>query len=259
MRFEAPSGGRVAGKVALITGAASGIGRQIAVRLAQQGAAIMLADVNHAGLKETAEMLPGDSGMTAFDVRDEAGWRAAVAGTTERFGGLDVLANCAGVALVDDNILSCSLQTWEQTMSINVTGVFLGCRHGLPTMRRGGSIINLGSMRSFVGAADRLAYATSKSALLGLTRSVALYGTQEGRDIRANIICPGGINTQLGASLLADVSDRAEVEAREIAGYPMGRLGEPDEVAWLAVYLASDESRFMTGASLVVDGGFTSQ
>lgn len=259
MGFEPPSAGRVAGKVALVTGAASGIGRQIALRLSQQGAAVMLADINDAGLGETAALLPGENDVTAFDVRDEAGWQAAVAGVTGRFGTLDILANCAGVALVDDDILTCSSQTWEQTMAINVTGVFLGCRHGLPVMRRGGSIINLGSMRSFVSAADRLAYSTSKAALLGLTRSVALYCAQEGRDIRANIICPGGINTQLGTSLLAAVPNPAEAEAREIAGYPMGRLGEPDEVAWLAIYLASDESRFMTGASLVVDGGFTSQ
>ncbi|WP_374384762.1 SDR family NAD(P)-dependent oxidoreductase [Dongia sp.] len=243
----------------MITGAASGIGRQIALRLSQQGAAVMLADIHGAGLRETAAMLPGEHDTVEFDVRDEAGWQAAIARISERFGAFDILANCAGVALVDDDILACTSQTWEQTMGINVTGVFLGCRYGLPAMRRGGSIINLGSMRSFAGAADRLAYSTSKSALLGLTRSVALYCAQAGSDIRANIICPGGINTQLGTSLLAAVPDRAKAEAREIAGYPMRRLGEPDEVAWLAVYLASDESRFMTGASLVVDGGFTAQ
>lgn len=259
MGFESQSIGRVAGKVALVTGAASGIGRQIALRFSQQGAAVLLADINGAGLKETVALLPGESESIEFDVRDEAGWQTAIARVRERFGALDILANCAGVALVDDDILACSSQTWEQTMAINVTGVFLGCRYGLPAMRHGGSIINLGSMRSFVGAVDRLAYSTSKSALLGLTRSVALYCAQDGSDIRANIICPGGINTQLGVSLLSAVPDRASAEAREIAGYPMGRLGEPDEVAWLAVYLASDESRFMTGASLVVDGGFTSQ
>lgn len=251
--------GRVAGKVALVTGAASGIGRQIAIRLAEQGASVVLADINAAGLAETAQLIGSDNESVPLDVRSETQWQQAVARARDRFGDLDILANCAGIAQNDDNVTSCTLAMWEEVMAVNVTGVFLGCRTALPAMRRGGSIINLGSMRSFVGSAERLAYATSKSALLGLTRSVALHCARDGREIRANVICPGGINTALGAKLLESEIDPAGAEAREIAEYPVGRLGQPDDVAWLAIYLASDESRFVTGASLLVDGGFTAQ
>jgi 3(or 17)beta-hydroxysteroid dehydrogenase len=251
--------GRVAGKVALVTGAASGIGRQIAIRLSEQGAAVVLADLNAAGLAETAQRLGGDHDVVVMDVTRAGDWQAAIAQVTARFGGFDILANCAGIAPADDNIATGTLDMWEHVMAVNVTGVFLGCRHGLPAMRRGGSIINLGSMRSFVGSADRLAYSTSKAALLGLTRSVALHCARAGHEIRANTICPGGINTELGAKLLAAEADPQAAEAREIAEYPVGRLGQPDDVAWLAIYLASDESRFVTGASLLVDGGFTAQ
>jgi NAD(P)-dependent dehydrogenase (short-subunit alcohol dehydrogenase family) len=231
----------------------------VASRLfAAEGARVVLTDVaDDAGEKVAAEIAEagGEAAYVHADVSLEADARAMVEAAVERFGGLDVLYNNAGVMLADDGSVHATDESvWDRTLDINVKGVAHGCKYGIPAMieRGGGSIINVASFVAWMGAAtSQTAYTASKGAVLAMTREIAVEYARKG--IRCNALCPGPIDTPLLAELLADPGRRQ----RRFVHIPMGRLGQAEELARAALFLASDDSSYMTGASLVVDGGIT--
>jgi len=248
--------GRLEGKVALITGAAAGLGRVAAERFAAEGARLVIADVIDGSDAVAAVEQAGSKAIAvSCDVADEDQVRAAVAAAVETFGGLHVLYNNAGVMLgEDDDPVTTPLETYERTMDINVKGVLLGCRHGIPALLAsgGGSIVNVASFVAHMGAATpQIAYTASKGAVLAMTREIAVIYARQG--IRANALCPGPVMTPLLAKFLSDDARRD----RRLVHIPMGRFGDPVEIANGALFLASDESSWMTGQSLIVDGGIT--
>lgn len=247
--------GRLDGKVALITGAASGMGLEAARLFASEGARVVLSDVTEeAGQAAAAEL--GDAGaFVRADVSRADQAEAMVGFAVETFGGLHVLYNNAGVFMPDDGgAVETPEETWDRTISINLKGVWLGCRYGIPAMLQsgGGSIVNVASFVALMGAATaQIAYTASKGGVLAMTREIAVEYARKG--IRANALCPGPIETPLLAELMSDPERRA----RRMVHIPMGRLGQAQEVVRAALWLASDESSLMTGAALVVDGGIT--
>ncbi|MEX0846321.1 MAG: glucose 1-dehydrogenase [Ilumatobacteraceae bacterium] len=247
---------RLAGKVALITGAASGLGRVGAERFAAEGAKVVIADMSDGD--EVVEAIAAAGGEATYvncDVTDEESVKNAVDHAVETFGGLHVLYNNAGVMLGDDdNPVTTSIETYQKTMDINVLGTLLGCKYAIPAMQNsgGGSIINVASFVAHMGAATpQVAYTASKGAVLAMTREIAVIYARQG--IRANSLCPGPIMTPLLAKFLSDDAKRN----RRLVHIPMGRFGEPIEIANGALFLASDESSWMTGQSLIIDGGIT--
>jgi 3(or 17)beta-hydroxysteroid dehydrogenase len=249
---------RVDGKIALVTGGASGIGRGCARRLAAEGATVMIADRDEAGGKAVATELGGKHAFVALDVTDEAGWSRAVADTVARFGRLDVLVNCAGIAVFED-IEQTSLADYRRVMAVNAEGTFLGCKAAVAAMKTtgGGSIINLSSVAGLIGVGDAPAYCASKGAVRLLTKSVALHAARKGYNIRCNSVHPSFIDTPMVDGVVDASKDPAKMRKNLERAAPLGRMGEVDDIAQLVVYLASDESRFMTGSELVVDGGLT--
>jgi NAD(P)-dependent dehydrogenase (short-subunit alcohol dehydrogenase family) len=250
--------GRLADKVALITGAASGMGKAAAELFAAEGAKVVVSDVTEAGGIAVVDAIRSAGGQAAFvraDVSRAADCEAMVRTATETFGGLHVLYNNAGVFPADDGgALETPEPTWERVMEINLKGVWLGCKAGIPAMLAsgGGAIVNVASFVALMGAATaQIAYTASKGGVLSMTREIAVEYARQG--IRANALCPGPIQTPLLEELLADPERRA----RRMVHIPLGRLGRAEELAQAALFLASDESSFMTGASLVVDGGIT--
>jgi len=248
--------GRLTGKVALITGGASGLGRVAAELFAAHGAQVVVADVIDGD--EVVEAIAADGGEASFvacDVTDEEAVAAAVQHTVETFGGLHVLHNNAGVMLAgDDDPVATPLDVYERTMDINVKGTLLACRHAIPVMvaAGGGSIVNVASFVAHMGAATpQVAYTASKGAVLALTREIAVIYARQG--IRANALCPGPVMTPMLAKFLSDDEQRE----RRLRHIPMGRFGEGIEIANGALFLASDESSWMTGQSLLIDGGIT--
>lgn len=249
---------RLEGKVALITGAASGIGRQTALLLASEGARITGVDISSEANEETAAMVReagGDIIALQADISNAGDCERMVAATEEHFGKLDVLFNNAGVMLSEDgDAESTDERVWDITMAINVKGVFFGCKYGIPAMRRagGGSIINTASFVALVGAATpQLAYTASKGAVLSMTRELAVIHARE--NIRVNALCPGPLRTELLMKFL----DTEEKRNRRLVHVPMGRFGEADEMAKAVLYLASDDSSYVTGTEFMVDGGLT--
>jgi len=248
--------GRLEGKVALITGAAAGLGRVAAERFAAEGATVVIADtVDGRETVDAIEVAGGAAMAVACDVTDEEQVRQAVAAAVDTYGGLHVLYNNAGVMLGDDDDpVTTPIEVYERTMDINVKGVLLGCRHGIPALLAsgGGSVINVASFVAHMGAATpQIAYTASKGAVLAMTREIAVVYARRG--VRANALCPGPIMTPLLAKLLSDDARRQ----RRLVHIPMGRFGEPLEIANGALFLASDESSWMTGQSLIIDGGIT--
>jgi NAD(P)-dependent dehydrogenase (short-subunit alcohol dehydrogenase family) len=250
--------GRLDGKVALITGAASGMGKVAAMLFATEGAAVVVADVTDDVGEATAEAINGDGGSAAYvhaDVSNASEVDAMIGFTIERFGALHVLYNNAGVFPSDDgSVLGTPEETWDRVMAINLKGVFLGCKYGIPAIldSGGGSIINVASFVALMGAATaQIAYTASKGGVLSMTREIAVEFAR--KNIRANALCPGPIETPLLAELMSDPARRE----RRLVHIPIGRLGQAHELANAALFLASDESSFMTGATFVVDGGIT--
>jgi len=247
--------GRCDGKVALVTGGASGIGAACARMLAQQGARVIIADRDEAGGRKVAGEIGDAAGFVALDVASQASWDAAVAATLEAFGGWNVLINCAGI-LRYGSIESETMDDWRQIMEINVKGTWRGCKLAVTHMKAGGgSIVNLSSIAGIEAGADLCAYSTSKGAVRLLTKSVALYCAEHGWQVRCNSVHPGIIETPMLHSYFAEREDpQGEREAWDQV-MPLGIRGEPEDIGHMVVYLASDESRLVTGAEMVVDGG----
>ncbi len=250
--------GRLAGKVAVITGAGGGVGRASALRFAEEGCAVVCADVVVEANEETAAMVVDAGGQavaTSTDVTDDDAVQAMVATAEADFGGLDIVFNNAGVMLGgDDDATSTPDDIIHRTLDINVRGVLLGCRHGIPAIRRrgGGAIINTASFVASVGAATpQIAYTASKGAVLSMTRELAVIHARE--NIRVNAVSPGPLRTELLMAFL----DTEEKRQRRLVHVPMGRFGESREVAQAALFLASDEASYVTGSNLMVDGGLT--
>lgn len=254
---------RVAGKTALVTGAGLGLGRATALLLAREGAKVVATDIRERDGACVVEEIVAEGGEAMFlrqDVSDEGAWSAVVAATVERFGKLDVLVNNAGVAFGADTE-STTLQQWRALMSVNLDGVFLGTRAAIAAMKLsgGGSIVNLSSIAGLVGIAGAAAYCASKGGVRSFTKVVALECARAGNGIRVNSIHPGYIWTPMVENFLSLATDPAAARAAAAAAHPVGRMGEPDDVAFGVLYLASDESKFVTGAELVIDGGYTAQ
>lgn len=250
---------RLADRVALITGAGSGIGRESALLFADEGASVVVVDLNHDAANETARMVVGNGGRAIAvraDVAVAADCASMVATAEAEFGRLHVLFNNAGIMhSADDDAIATAEEVWDLTMAVNAKGVFLGCKYGIPALRRagGGSIINTASFVAVLGAATpQVAYTASKGAVLALTRELAVIHARE--SIRVNALCPGPLNTELLMRFL----DNEEKKQRRLVHIPMGRFGEAREMAQAALWLASDESSFTTGATFLVDGGITS-
>ncbi len=249
---------RLAEKVALITGGGGGIGRESALLFAQEGAAVVVVDVNDDDGKETVKQVTAAGGRALYihaDVAQAADCAAMVAAAEEHFGKLDVLFNNAGIMRHDDaDAVNTEEAVWDMTMAVNLKGVYLGCKYGIPALRRAGSgsIINTASFVALVGAATpQLAYTASKGGVLALTRELAIIHAREG--IRVNALCPGPLHTEL---LMSYLDTKAKKE-RRLVHLPMGRFGEAKEMAYAALYLASDESSYVTGTDFTVDGGLT--
>ena len=249
--------GRIVGKKALITGGASGIGLATAKRFISEGAQVMITDINEPqGAKALAE-LGSDARFLAQDVTAEDTWDAVVKATCHEFGALDILVNCAGVFWYG-TIENTSFDLWKKVLAINLDGTFLGCRAAVKTMSgRGGSIINLSSTSGLRGFADCAAYDASKGGVRLLTKSVALYCARERNGIRCNSVHPGRTDTKMVRDWFEDRGDAQAEEKNWIDGSPLGRLGKPEEIASMILFLASEESGFVTGAEFVVDGGKT--
>lgn len=250
---------RLKEKVALITGAAGGIGRQTALLFAQEGARVVAVDVNEDGAGETVREIEGRGGEAipvAADVSRAADCEAMVRAGEERFGKVDILFNNAGIMHSDDNdAVATSESVWDQTIAINLKGVFLGCKYGIPALRRagGGVVINTASFVALLGAATpQIAYTASKGGVVSMTRELAVIHARE--NIRVNALCPGPLRTELLMKFL----DTEEKKQRRLVHIPMGRFGEAKEMAKAALFLASEESSYLTGTEFVVDGGITS-
>ncbi len=246
---------RLEGKVALITGGGSGMGKVASELFASVGAKVLLTDVNDEAGEATAGAIGDAAHYVHADVSKEADARAMIDAAVDRFGRLDVLYNNAGVMLPEDgSVDSTDERIWDLTLAVNVKGVAFGCKYGIPAMLRtgGGSIINVASFVAWLGAAtSQTAYTASKGAVLAMTREIAVEYARKG--IRCNALCPGPIETPLLLALLSD----EEKKRRRFVHIPMGRLGHAEEVAKAALFLASDDASYITGSSLIVDGGIT--
>ena len=240
--------GRLEGKVCVITGTASGIGAESARLFAAEGAKVVGIDLD-------AEQAAGALTIAA-DVADENQVRSALAEAREQFGRIDVLMNNAGINPTDDgSVLETSLESWQRVQDVNLRSVFLCCKHGIPHLvaAGGGSVINVASFVAVMGAAvSQISYTASKGAVLSLSRELGVEFADRG--VRVNALCPGPVNTPLLKELFAKDPDRA---AKRLVHIPMGRFGEPEEIAKAALFLASDDSTFVTASSFLVDGGLS--
>lgn len=256
--------GRVEGKVAIVTGGASGMGEATARLLAREGAAVVVSDVQADKGEAVAASIKAAGGRclyVAHDVTSEAGWATVMARTMETFGGLHILVNNAGVGTPFGSVEDLSLDDWRQVMAVNMEGVFLGTKLGIEAMRKtgaGGSIVNFSSTMGIVGSPSTAAYVASKGGVRLFTKSAALHCAKQGYGIRVNSVHPGWIRTPMSSGALDKLSESGSGN-KALDLTPLGRIGEPDDVAYGVLYLASDEAKFVTGSELVIDGGYTAQ
>ena len=249
---------RLSDRVALITGAASGIGRAAALLFAENGAAVVAVDVDDTGGEETVALIYQQGGHASYfhaDVASSDGSQQMVEHAEKKFGKLQILFNNAGIMLGEDaDAITTEEAIWDRTMEVNLKGVFLGCKYGIPALQRagGGSVINTASFVAILGAATpQIAYTASKGGVLAMTRELAIIHARQ--NIRVNALCPGPLKTKM----LMDYLDTEEKRQRRLVHVPMGRFGEAHEMAQAALFLASDESSYITGADFSVDGGLT--
>ncbi|HEU0014938.1 MAG TPA: glucose 1-dehydrogenase [Longimicrobium sp.] len=254
--------GRVEGKTALVTGAANGIGAACARLLAAEGARVAVTDVEDDAGRAVAASIGQAAVYLRLDVRQEDDWRAAMDAVRERFGRLDVLVNNAGITGFEAGFAPhdpehAALEDWRAVHRTNLDGVFLGCKHAIGAMRRsgGGSIVNVSSRSGLVGIPAAAAYASSKAAVRNHSKTVALYCAEQGLNIRCNSVHPAAILTRMWEPMLGDGPDRAERMAALVADTPLRRFGTPEEVAYAVLFLASDESAYLTGSEINLDGG----
>lgn len=255
--------GRVAGKLALVTGAAQGLGAAQARMLARHGARVLATDINAAGAEATAAAIKAECGAgTAFaaklDVTSPEQWAEAVETARDKLGGLSVLVNNAGVG-VRGNIETCTYDEWKRGFAINVDSVFLGCQTALPLMKehQPGSIVNISSIAGLIASDTMPGYNASKAAVWMLSKSIALYCAKQGWNIRCNSVHPTFVDTPILDGMVAPGREKAVIMDKLARQIPLKRVGEPDDIANGVLYLASDESKFMTGAELKLDGGIS--
>jgi len=247
---------RLERKVCVITGAGGGMGREAAILFTAEGAKVCAADVDLGLAEETVSLCSGDALALRANVASEDDVRSMLAAAADRYGGIDVLYNNAGISPADDaSILETEVEAWQRVQEVNAKGVFLCCKHGIPYLldRGGGSIINVASFVAILGAAtSQISYTASKGAVLSMSRELAVQFARQG--IRVNALCPGPVETPLLLRIFGD--DPAAYERRRVH-LPMGRLAKPREIVNAALFLASDESSYVTGATFLVDGGLT--
>jgi NAD(P)-dependent dehydrogenase (short-subunit alcohol dehydrogenase family) len=253
--------GRLAGKRALVTGAGSGIGAAIAAMFVREGAQVLLTDINGAAATARAEALGKSAAAIAHDVTIPEDWTAAAAEAVRRVGGLNNLVNFAGIC-IPGTVEETSLETWRMTHAVDLDSVFLGCKIALPLIARTtgaggrGAILNIASISAVIAAGNMAAYNSAKAAVRHLSKSVALHCARSGYNVTCNTLMPTFIDTPLIDSLTGG-RERQDMVAKLARQVPMGRIGEPDDVAYAAVYLCSDEAKFVTGAELCIDGGIS--
>jgi len=250
--------GRVEGKVALVTGGASGIGLAAANLLLDEGAKVVLTDRESALSAPGPESLRQRASLRSLDVTREADWIAVTDTVAAEFGRIDIVVNCAGVVLLKD-IETTTLEEWRSLMAVNLDGTFLGCKHPVRVMKDcgGGSIVNMSSVAGIIGAGNLAAYSASKGGVRLLTKSVALHCARKGYNIRCNSVHPSFVETPMLRSMIESARDPKKLENNFTQAAPLGRLAQPEEIARTILFLASDESAFTTGAELVIDGGLT--
>ena len=255
--------GRVEGKVALVTGGRRGLGEASAVLLGREGAKVAITDRKADGADAVLNRISAAGGKAIFiqqDVAKEEDWRRTLDDVLKQFGRLDILVNNAGVG-AGKNVEELTLDEWRWVMSVNLDGVFLGTKYAIGAMKKsgGGSIINMSSIEGMVGDRRLAAYDASKGGVRIFTKSAALHCAKAGYNIRVNSLHPGFIDTPMVTGFVKAQGDAAAARKELEQLHPIGHLGEPDDVAYAVLYLASDESKFVTGSELVVDGGFTAQ
>jgi NAD(P)-dependent dehydrogenase (short-subunit alcohol dehydrogenase family) len=246
----------LAGKIALVTGAAAGLGEAAARKLAAAGATLVVTDIDEANGQAVAESLGGT--FHRHDVADEGDWAAVIAATEQAHGRLDVLVNNAGITLMG-SIEEMDLAGFRRTIDIDLIGTFLGCKAALPFMKAGGggSIVNIASIAGLSASANLVAYNAAKAGVTLMTKSIAMHCATTRTGIRVNSVHPGVIRTAMLDKVMAQVADPEALMAGFVAVHPIGHIGEPDDIAEMVLYLASDRSKFVTGAQMVVDGGAT--
>ena len=255
---------RVKNKVAIVTGGASGLGKSSAKLLAREGAKIVVSDIDEEGGKKVVQQIKEDGGEAIFikqDVAKEDEWKNVIETTLETYGKLHILANSAGIGL-GGTVEDVTLEDWKNLIDINLNGTFLGTKYGIKGMRKtdeGGSIINFSSIEGLIGDPNLPAYNASKGGVTIFTKSAALHCAKQGYGIRINSIHPAYIWTPMVENFLKAQGDVEEGKKQLESLHPIGHLGEPDDIGYGDVYLASDESKFMTGSELVIDGGYTAQ